>query len=116
MKKNLNRLKKIDFDRLFLKLLILSGIIAGIVAITFFISWFFDINIQSLELWAGTLIAILIIIPIFIAPFYWKIAFVLMSFFVIPYYLSNVLGLSLFVGLFFGLTIIILILSIYLSI
>lgn len=116
-KKEFNILEnKVDFDRLFLRLLIVSGIIGAIIAITFLISWFFDIDIRSIGLWTGALIAFFVIVPIFLAPFYWKIAIIVVTLIALPAYISYVLGWSVVTSTFIVLAIIIFILSIYLSI
>ena len=107
--------KRIDFDRLFLRILILSVTAIAVVSITFLIAWFFNLDYNSTELWMGSLIIYITIGIIFIAPFYWKIAWTFISIFVVGAYIHYIIGWSVIFSFFASMALIIFILLIYLS-
>ena len=107
--------KKIDFDRLFLRLFILSIVAAVILSSAMFISWFFDIDIQSTHLWIGALILFVSFAFIYVTPIPWKILVIFISIIVISIFLFSIFGWSIELSSMVALAIVIFMLSAYIS-
>ena len=108
--------KKIDLDRLILRLFILSIAAAVILSSAMFISWFFGIDIQSTHLWIGALILLLSFSSIYVTPIPWKILIIFVSIIVISIFLFSIFGWSIELSSMVSLAIVIFMLSAYISI
>lgn len=108
--------KKIDYDRVVLRSLIGSMTIIVIVSATMLISWLLDIDINSVYLWTGALLAFLVFYFIYTAPLYFKIPIIFGAIFGVSSIAFFLLGWPIQFSLMLGLAVVILMLSVYLSI
>ncbi len=105
-----------DYDRFFLRLFILTIIALIIFAVAFLIGWFFDIPLDSFNLWLGAVIAFLTTSLIYITPLYWKIFTIFASIMIIAAFLYMVFGWSILLSFLAGMAVVIFIVFVYLSI
>jgi len=112
---NLNPLKKgrfknIDYDRLALRIFVLSIVALFVTVATLFTAWFFNVDYSAGELWLGAIVVFIATALIYIAPLYWKIVFAFFSVLLLALFLTQILGLPLFYSLIGGLAAIVLVL------
>ena len=81
-------------DRSYLRLYTAIIVLAVVIAATLVVSWFFEVDIQSRELWVGSFIAFITLSILYSAPFWLKILNVFFSIAAISYFLIIVFGLS----------------------
>ncbi|MBN2096371.1 hypothetical protein JW752_03130 [Candidatus Peregrinibacteria bacterium] len=105
-----------DYDRLFLRLFILTIIALVVFASTIAIGWFFEIGFDSFHLWLGAIIAFLTTALIYIAPFYWKIFTIFISIAIISFFIYSIFGWSILLSFLAGMAVVIFIVFAYLSI
>lgn len=113
---NFSKLKKLNYDKIFLRLLIASVSVVVIIFSTFYVGWFFDLDLQSSYLWLAALFMFLSFFSIYIAPFYWKVVIIAIAIGLITFSLVYYFQIPLIFSLMVGLAIVILMLSVYLSI
>ncbi len=111
-----SKLKKINFDKVFLRLVIAAVSVTVIFLLTLYIGWFFDLDLRSTYLWIGALFIFLAFFSLYIMPIYWKIAIIIAAIALISFSLIFYFDIPLVFGLMVGIAIVILMLSVYLSI
>lgn len=108
-------MKKPNYDRLFLRFLIVSLVAIAVLTATILVSWFFNIDIHSIYLWIAAAMAFSSASMIYTAPFYWKIATVFVTIIAVGIFISSLFAWALFPSLLVGMAVVIGILLTYIS-
>lgn len=95
--------KKIDYDKIFLRVFVGLIAITVVFFFTVLVSWFFEIDITSIHLWLGAFVVFLSFYSIYITPIPWKIMVIFVSILAIALYLFFVFGWSIKLSLMVGL-------------
>lgn len=113
---NFSKLKKLNYDKIFLRLIIASASVVVIIFSTLYIAWIFELDLQSSYLWLAALFMFVSFFSIYIAPFYWKVVIIAVAIGLITFSLVYNFDIPLVFAVMVGLAIVIMMLSVYLSI